>query len=164
MRTGRPAKPTALKVLEGTRPDRIPKHEPKPRPLRPEKPSFLNDSAALLWDSLIDELEAVGVVTVVDQSALAGYCQAYEEAARLTRYLDEHGLTFTTPNGYVQQRPEVAIRNKAWDRVDKFACQLGIGAAHRTKIEVKRPSADENPLTEIIAEARAEAAARRRKG
>jgi P27 family predicted phage terminase small subunit len=92
----------------------------------------------------------MGVLTAIDQSALAAYCEAYEEAQACSKYLNEHGLTFRTPSGYIQQRPEVAIRNKAWDRVDKFAAQLGIGAAHRSKIEVKKRDDSKSPLEEII--------------
>ena len=134
--------PTALKVLRGNPGHQtLNKNEPKPRPIRPDCPEFLNAAARSIWDSLVDELESVGVLTIVDASALAGYCAAYEEAGRLERFLSEAGYTVEAPSGYVQQRPEVAIRNKAWDRVDKFAAQLGIGAAHRARIDVKKPEA-----------------------
>ena len=165
MKTGRPRKPTALKLLEGeTRPSRVPQNEPKPRPSRPLRPTFLNAGAKRVWNALVDELERTGVLTTVDQSALAGFCSAYEEAKRLSRFIDRHGYTVETPAGYIQQRPEVSIRNKAWDRVDKFGAQLGIGAAHRSRIEVKKQDAEETPFAAIVAEEKAEREARRRKG
>ena len=156
-------KPTALKVLEGNPgKQKLPKYEPKPAPLRPTCPDFLNDRAKSIWFSLVDELEAVGVLTSVDQADFAAFCEAYEEAQACSRFINEHGLTFETGTGYLQQRPEVGIRNKAWDRVDKFGAQLGIGAAHRSRIEVKKREGEDNPLADILAEAKAEAQARRR--
>lgn len=165
MAAGRKPKPSALRVLEGNPGKRaLPKSEPRPRPVRPDCPAFLGDRARSVWFALVDELEAVGVLTAVDESALAGYAQAYAEAQECELYLREHGLTFQTGTGYWQQRPEVGIRNKAWDRTDKFGAQLGIGAAHRSRIEVKKADGDDNPLAEILAEAKKEAASRRRKG
>ena len=158
-------KPTALKLIEGNPgKQKLPKNEPKPRPIRPTSPRFLNDAAKSIWDELIPELEAMGVVTIVDASVLSGYCAAYEEAMRLSSYLDEAGLVTESPSGYLQQRPEVSIRNKAWDRVAKFAPELGIGAASRSRIEVKKADVDEDPLQDILDAAKREAASRRRKG
>ena len=148
-------KPTALKLLEGNPGhQKLPKNEPKPRPLLPDAPDFLNKEARSVWDSLLPELDYMGTLTAVDASAFAGYCSAYEEAQRLTRYLDENGLVFHAPSGYEQQRPEVAIRNKAWDRVAKFGAELGIGAASRSRIEVrKREHEAEDPTAKAIAAA-----------
>jgi P27 family predicted phage terminase small subunit len=66
-------------------------------------------------------------------------------------FLNEHGLTVDAPSGYVQQRPEVSIRNKAWDRVAKFGSELGIGAASRSRIEVKQnDDGDEDTAAQIL--------------
>jgi P27 family predicted phage terminase small subunit len=146
-------KPTALKVLQGNPGhQKLNKNEPNPRPIVPDCPSWLNAGAQAIWDRLVPELDYCGVLTAVDQSALAGYCSAYEEAGRLESFIDEYGYTVETPSGYLQQRPEVAIRNKAWDRVDKFAAQLGIGAAHRARIDVeKRDDEAKDTASEILA-------------
>lgn len=146
-------KPTALKLLEGNPGKRrLPKHEPKPRPIRPDCPEFLNDKARAIWHGIVGELDDMGVVTRVDESTLAAYCSAYEEAQTLDVFLNEHGLTISAPSGYVQQRPEVSIRNKAWDRVAKFGSELGIGAASRSRIEVKKnDDGDKDTAAEILA-------------
>jgi len=152
VKTGRPRKPTALKLLEGeTRPSRIGRREPKPPPIRPECPAFLNAAARRLWRAFAPQLENLGVLTLVDESVLAEFCAAYEEAQRLTRYLDKAGLTFTIETtGYVGQRPEVAIRNKAWDRVRRAGAELGIGAASRGRLDM--PQGQGGPLADIGAE------------
>ena len=149
-----PRKPRALKVLEGeTRPSRIGANEPRPAPVRPDCPEFLNEAAAAIWEDLGPRLEDIGVLTIVDESVLAEYCAAYEEAQRLDRYLNEHGLTFETANGYVGQRPEVAVRHKAWDRARRAGAELGIGAASRGRIDVAAASdeTDDPTLRAILA-------------
>jgi P27 family predicted phage terminase small subunit len=144
--------PRALKLLKGeTRPSRVPQHEPQPRPIRPDAPAFLNKGARIIWDGLVDDLDAMGVLTIVDASILAGYCRAYELAGRLSAYLDKQGISFTTTSGYVQQRAEVAVCNKAWDQVLRYGAELGIGAASRSRIEVKKhDDADEDPTAKAI--------------
>ena len=158
-----PKKPTALRVLEGNPGKRpLPLNEPKPAPICPEMPDFLDVRAQEEWKRLESELVSVGVLTRVDGMAFAGYCQAVSDVVRLTVSLRESGVVFTTDKGFVGQRPEVAMLAKAWDRVDKFARQLGIGAEHRAHIEVKRSDDEANPLAEILAASKAEAEARRR--
>jgi len=157
-----PKKPTALRVLEGNRGKRkLPENEPKPTPLSPEMPDFLDERAVSEWKRLLPELLSVGVLTTVDGMTFAGYCQATSDVYRLTTTLRETGETFKTPSGYIQQRPEVSMLNKAWDRVDKFARQLGIGAEHRAHIEVKPPDGEEDPLEAITAKAAARRSAQR---
>ena len=153
MAMGRPRKPTALKLVEGeTRPSRIGKLEPHPRPILPDSPTFLNKAARNIWNELLPELEYMGTLTAADQATFAGFCRAYELAQRTSRYLDRNGLTMTAPSGYSQARPEVSICNKAWDAVAKFGSELGIGAASRSRIEVrKRDNEAEDPTAKAIA-------------
>ena len=150
---GRPPTPTKLKVLQGNPGKRaLNRAEPQPRPISPDCPEFLNEGARQIWAGLVDELDTMGVLTRVDESTFAAYCAAYEEAQTLDKFLNEHGLTVTSQqSGYIQQRPEVAIRNKAWDRVAKFGSELGIGAASRSRIEVKKPDgSDKDTAAEIL--------------
>lgn len=163
MKTGRPRKPTALKLLEGDKPSRIPKNEPKPAPIRPEMPDYLDAQGQKRWNELVSELEALGVLTRVDAEVLGGYCMAYSALVSATRILKKRGWIMHTPSGYQQQSPWVGIRNRALDDLRKFGSELGIGAASRSRIEVKKADGDENPLAELLNEAKAEAAARRAK-
>ena len=53
------------------------------------------------------------------------------------------GPTFETPNGYVQQRPEVAMKNKALSLLAKFACLFGLSPADRVGLKVKEEDAQD---------------------
>ena len=161
-----PRKPTALKLLDGeSRPCRLPQNEPKPRPVKPSIPAYLNDDGRRRWQELEPELSSCGVLTIVDGEILGCYCQAYQELVRLSKRLAQTGRTYRVgTNGALAARPEVAMLQKAKDDIRRFGAELGIGAASRSKIEVKKPDGDENPLADIQAAAEAEARARRRQG
>jgi P27 family predicted phage terminase small subunit len=145
---GRPPKPTALKLLEGNRGKRaIPKAEPKPRPIRPDCPSWLPELARKRWSELAPELEMSGVLTIVDGDVLSAYCWAYSETLRLVESLEEEGRTLS---GGSKARPEVYMLHHALDIMHKCGMELGIGAASRTKITLKEPDADKSPLERVL--------------
>ena len=152
MPAGRPPKPTVLKALEGGRGHRTKAElskrdrEPKPSKDAPMMPSWLDASAKRKWKALIEHLNDIGVLTAVDGDVLACYCDAYSRKSRLTRFLRLHG---EVEDG--KPRAECALRDRADDQLKKWGAELGIGAASRTKIEVKKADDGPNPLEEIIA-------------
>lgn len=141
---GRPPKPTALKLLDGN-PGKRPlnRHEPKPRPVAPTCPAWLSAEAKREWRRIARELERLGLLTQVDRAALAGYCQNYARALEAERVLSEEGLTFTTEKGYVMQRPEVAIAQKAWQLVRAFGAEFGLTPSSRGRLSLPEPETDD---------------------
>ena len=77
---GPPRKPTALRLVHGTRDKRNNKHEPMPAGV-PDAPAWLTAAAVAEWQRLRPELERIGLLTLVDQGTLAVYCQAVAELA-----------------------------------------------------------------------------------
>lgn len=140
-RRGPPAKPTATKILEGTfRKDRAAKNEPKPAAATPSCPAWLNTEARREWRRIVPLLEQLNLLTKVDRSALAGYCQAYSRWRQAERILDAEGLTmdFLSNNGasYSQARPEVAIAQQSAKLMKTFLAEFGLTPASRTRISV----------------------------
>lgn len=69
-RTGRPRKPTRLKVLEGNPGKRsLDRNEPQHDPTVP-KPPNLSETASAWWDFVVPRLVKVGLASSVDQAAL----------------------------------------------------------------------------------------------
>lgn len=128
-------KPTALKVLEGN-PGKRPlnRAEPKPRPVAPKCPAWLLLEAKREWRRVAPELERLGLLTVVDGTALAGYCQAYARWREAEAALSEHGLTFATDKGYVCVRPEVAIAQRSLQLVKGFCAEFGLTPSSRGRM------------------------------
>lgn len=134
MRTGRPAKPTELKILEGTYQASRDAGSLRLPVSRPKCPAHIDGEARKEWNRIVRELEAIGMLNVVDRAALAAYCDCYAIWVKASGVIAEHGLTFMTESGYEQQRPEVGIRAKALEQMKGFLTEFGMTPASRTRI------------------------------
>jgi P27 family predicted phage terminase small subunit len=77
-----------------------------------------------------------------DTSMLLAYCNEVGTYFQCYDILKKGGFTFSTPNGFEQQRPEVLIGNKALLNAIKLSDKFGFNPAARTKIEA--PSKKDN--------------------
>ena len=166
MPAGRKPKPTSLRLVEGNPGKRaLPKNEPKPAPVKPRMPAYLHGEGRKHWTSLASKLERLGVLTEVDEDVLGVYADAYGRWREAEVHIRKEGAVIQQPpSGRRAENPWVALRNRALDDMRRLAPELGIGAASRSRIEVKKADADENPLKDILEAAQQEAAARRSKG
>jgi len=138
-------------VLEGNRSKRrINEAEPQPEQRRPTCPCWLTSYAQHEWQRIIPELERLELLTIVDRLALAGYCQSYARWREAEVIIAKEGLTFTTENGYVQQRPEVAIAHKALLAMKAFCQEFGLTPASRSHISVGKKSEPDDPMEELL--------------
>lgn len=147
---GPKATPTAARRRRGT--FRADRHggAPEPPAAKPRRPTWLGEDAARLWPAIATELEAMGVLAKVDQTALALLCQALADYLAARKTVDEEGATFTTEKGYIAQHPAVGIMGNAWARVMKLARDFGMTPSARAglKVDGKGPAAD--PLLDLI--------------
>lgn len=73
---GFPPKPTAVRVMEGMRGHRpLPANEPSYPAGTPEQPAGMSAAARRVWDVLVPEMAASGVLRTVDGLALAQLCE-----------------------------------------------------------------------------------------
>ena len=148
---GRPPKPTPLRLLEGN-PGKRPlnKNEPKPRPRKrtPSAPQNLGEDGKKEWQRVAKELIALGLLTEIDMTALTLYCNAYQRYVDAERRLDVDGMVVSTPNGYLQQSPWLAISNRAYAQMKEIMIQFGMTPAARSRVTVdpKREDEDEKFL------------------
>ena len=128
---GRKPKPTALKVLEGN-PGKRPLNDHEPIPPKGELkcPSWLLPEAKKEWKRLASSLEAMGVLTMADLTAFAGYCQAYARWKEAEEFITQHGSIFKTPSGYVQQVPQVSIAQQNLKIMQSFCSDFRPDACH----------------------------------
>lgn len=91
--SGRPQKPAALHILHGNRSkknfDELIEEIKSPAiPVAaPPMPDVLSDDAVAEWERLIPDLTALGLISTLDQMALATYCQAYADWLRYERLI-----------------------------------------------------------------------------
>ena len=148
---GRKPKPTNLKVLEGNPGQRpLNENEPKPKPIAPDCPDWLADVAKEEWKRIAPQLETLGLLTQIDMAMLAGYCQMYARWKAAELILAEKGLTFETPSGYEQQRPEVSIAKNALSEMRTLAAEFGMSASSRTRISLPDVLQDDDPMEQLL--------------
>ena len=152
---GRKPKPTALKILEGN-PGKRPLNENEPVPPKGSVkcPSWLEPEAKKEWKRLAPSLEAMGVLTQVDLTAFAGYCQAYARWREAEEFLTQHGSIFKTPSGYVQQVPQVSIAQQNLKIMQSFCSEFGLTPATRARIIAagggKEVDISDDPMEQIL--------------
>lgn len=140
---GRKPKPTALKVLEGNPGGRpLNTKEPKPAKRAPRCPAWLEDEAKKEWRRMGKVLEQLGLLTDMDMAAFAGYCQAYARWKEAEEFITQHGTMVRTPNGYLQQVPQVSIAQTNLKIMLKFCEQFGLTPSARSRIVGEDASAD----------------------
>jgi P27 family predicted phage terminase small subunit len=145
---GRPRKPTALRLVHGTRGKNQNKSEPMPTG-EANAPDWLSDEAKDVWKHLATELEAIGLLTSMDEQAFAVYCQSYAELIEAEAELVKGGKTQTTKDGFVRKSPWLSVRDEAHKRMQQIGAQFGFSPASRTRIEVK-PKDDKSPKAQYL--------------
>lgn len=134
---GRPPKPTRIKEIAGNPGRReLNKREPKPEQGAPTRPDWLAPEAKREWGRIVPELLRMGLLARIDRAALANYCVWWATLVECQRILKREGLTVQTQSGYLQQRPEVAIGQKAASLCKGFLVEFGLTPASRSRIAV----------------------------
>ena len=73
---GRKPKPTALKIAQGNPGKRaINGAEPKPPTSLPDCPPHLSPEAQAEWHRIAESLNKIGLLTQIDRTTMAAYCQ-----------------------------------------------------------------------------------------
>jgi len=142
-------KPTKLKLLEGNRGhQRLNRREPEPTEGIPTRPEWLLPEAKREWRRVTVELSRLGLLTLVDRSALASYCQWWARYIEYDKVLTEKGSVMqieTNAGGiYEQQRPEFSLAIKSFEKAMSLSARFGFDPSSRSRIMVpQRTGADE---------------------
>ena len=136
---GRRLKSTKVKKLHGNPGRRpLPKNELEPERGIPKPPRWLSADALKHWQTLVPELDAAGVLTVVDGHALALLCEAYAEWRAACAAIKRHGKTYTQTTAAgkrtVLARPEVSMRSDAWSRYSRLILEFGLTPGSRSRV------------------------------
>ena len=144
MTAGRKPKPTALRLLTGNLGGRkLNANEAKLDLAQPTPPDFLNDHAKVEWGRIVGTLFRAGLMTELDRSVLAAYCQSYGRWVQAERALArmaeaqadcDQALTIVTHNGTAMQNPLIGIANKAKADMVRFALEFGMTPSARSRV------------------------------
>jgi P27 family predicted phage terminase small subunit len=153
MKPGPARKPTKIKRLEGN-PGQYPLNEREPEPtLGCEPPSWLAPGAIAEWRRVYPELESLGLVTVVDQAALACWCVAVDNLARATAALaptedNPRPEIQIAPSGYECVSGAELMRRQAMKDIRAFCQEFGFSPAARSRVSV--PSKPQDDLESLL--------------
>lgn len=151
-RRGPPPQPTKLRVLHGN-PGKRPlnKQEPQPKRGRPSCPRWLTGEARKEWKRVVPELERLGLLTIVDRTALATYCQAWaryvEAEAMITRY---GSILKSEKSDYIQVSPYATISKQNALLVKAFCQEFGLTPASRTRIAAPKAAPESDAVEEWL--------------
>ena len=136
MRGAKP-QPTKLKVLRGN-PGRRPLNdkEPQPEVLIPKAPEHLTETAKNEWDRISKELFILGIISEMDRTALAAYCQLYSRWKEAEEAIEREGMVVETTNGNIIQSPLVSIANRALELMKQYLVEFGMTPSSRTRVKV----------------------------
>lgn len=140
---GRKPKPTAIKLLDGTRADRINRNEPRSTGA-PVRPTWLDREAAKEWDRIVPILQEMQVLSKIDGPMLAIYCQAHSDYQQARKKLKSLGSVTPTGAGGVKPSPYLQIARDARAEMARILVEFGGTPVSRSRIKVAGASeADE---------------------
>ena len=151
MKPGPAPKPTKLKLVAGN---------PGKRPLNDSEPQYadgcpmppwLPAGARAEWLRVEPHLQEMGLLTVVDMAAFAGYCIAVDQLERATEALiptedrPRPEIQFA-PSGYEVPSGAELMRRNALKEIRAFAAEFGFTPAQRSRIRVPKKKEKKNPF------------------
>jgi P27 family predicted phage terminase small subunit len=149
MRTGPKPKPTAIRELEGDRPDRFPEAEPTPPPGVPDPPATLSKAARVEWIRFGPTLVAMGVLTQADAPAFGIYCEAHADYYRASAKIKKQGEVAATGAGGMKLHPLASVRDRAQKTMLRVLAEFGCTPSSRSRVTAA-PSTEVDPLDEMI--------------
>jgi len=144
-RTGRPPEPTKLKLIKGNPGKRPIKPEPKPPPSKPLRPQWLVGYARAEWERVVPTLDRLGLLTVVDRSVLAAYCEATAGLKAASKDLRERGYLIKSKreDGALVKNPSNQLLRDYARLIATYSSMLGLSPGDRVRLSGEaRPSVD----------------------
>ena len=129
---GRKPKPPGLRLLEGNREHRPIADVPRPRPIRPSAPRWMDPIAKKEWRGISRKLHRLGILTEIDLTALEAYCVCYskwrqaEEKAKIE--------VVETDSGYKAQDPYVGMALKYLKELRSYQLEFGMTPSSRVRV------------------------------
>jgi len=129
---GRRPKPQVLKDLAGNPGKRKPRRELKASGAA-ACPPWLDPVAKTEWRRVCRNLEQMGLLSALDQTALAGYCQSYAQWRKASLVVRKLGQTYQHGE-LIKKRPEVGIAADHLKAMRAFQNDMVMNPSARSRI------------------------------
>jgi P27 family predicted phage terminase small subunit len=151
LKTGRPPKPTAIKILEGNPGGRPLNHnEPKPRVIAPPCPAWLTGIARAEYKRHAKLLASLRVVTEADRLALAAFAHEFGKWREAEERVDRDGPVIYSEKGGAYLNPWKNIASNHFKNMVKLMSEFGLTPASRSRIETQPEDERETSLAEKL--------------
>lgn len=128
-------KPTNLKLLEGNPGKRPIKKQPKLEIKNLKCPIWLNKEAKKEWKRVFTLLEKMGLISEIDMTIFAMYCQNYARWKQAETELNEENLKVMGRTGYIVN-PLVKISQTYQTRLKISIEKLGLSPSDRANLDM----------------------------
>lgn len=98
-------------------------------------------------------LHEAGLLTYIDRSALAMYCQAWGRWVTAEEELEREGAVIFTAKGNMIQNPWLAIANRAMKQLQSLAAEFGMTPSSRSRVRVSTAEDDSQNLADVLFQA-----------
>ena len=147
---GTKPQPTHLKMVRGNPGKRkLNDQEPQPDMEMPQPPPMLSAEALTQWEVVAPQLHQMGVLTMIDASALEMYCVAYGNWYAAQEKIKEFGPLVMARSGYLQQSPYMQIANKAFEQMRAMLPEFGMTPSSRSGLKTGETSNNKNPFASL---------------
>ena len=134
-KTGRPAKPTALRLLHGDKKNRIPKGEPAPAAGDVLPPKALDAEAVEVWNQLAPDLIRQGVLTAWDAHLFGIFCQSVVYAHRAESMINQTSIMLRGRRGDEPvKNPAIQVFRDMSDLALRSGCRFGLTPSDRAQL------------------------------
>lgn len=134
----RPAKPAEIKALEGNRSKdgSEEKNNPQPRKGAPTPPHWLSGEALAEWGRVVPELDAIGLLSVVDRAALTAYVSAWATFVSATEDIEDRGTIVEGRDGNSVKNPAVGMQRDALQQIKVWVTEFGLTPSARARMQL----------------------------
>lgn len=131
-------KPAALNNLEGDPGNRrgTDVANPEPRKGAPNPPAWLSGEALAEWGRVVPELDAIGLLSVVDRAALTAYVTAWATFVDASKDIDARGTVVEGREGNLVKNPSVAMQRDAVTQIKAWCAEFGLTPSGRSRMQL----------------------------
>jgi P27 family predicted phage terminase small subunit len=120
----------------------------------PKCPGYLDVRAKQEWRRLVPILKRMKVLTEADGLMLGNLCLAVSTLVRTQEKLNELGILYKSPSGYVMQSPLLGVVNQCVDTITKLSREFGLSPASRARLTIENTDDGTAELMEILSRPR----------
>lgn len=151
--------PTALKLLNGVRPDRINHDEPRPANGEIRCPSWMSAAGKRVWRRLAPDLIAKKVLTLWDVDEFADVCELVALNQLAFKDLDKNGLVLTVVerelrDGTIVYRttknPNWQVARESTELLVKVGGRFGLNPSDRQQLKVGDGQPNRKPGEDLL--------------